>query len=109
MYYTNQHFYNFFKEAGKGAFVDAELWHPMRLDRFNTGEAFYAYSWAIEMLPLFLDKSGYSEELIAYARQARIMRNNDYLNFTYSEEEQRRRYAQAAVKAYLRRTEDEWT
>ncbi|PPQ92651.1 hypothetical protein CVT25_014366 [Psilocybe cyanescens] len=30
-----------------------------------------------------IDDARYSEELITYVRQARIMRNNDYLNFIY--------------------------
>ncbi|PPQ90668.1 hypothetical protein CVT25_004707 [Psilocybe cyanescens] len=106
MHYTNYRFRNFVQYAGKGAFMDAEF-YPMRWYLFNTGEAFKAYSWATQMLPLFLDRSGHSEELIAYACQARIM-CNDYLNFTYTLEQQRRS-AQAAVKAYLRRVEDEWT
>ncbi|PPQ86592.1 hypothetical protein CVT25_006118 [Psilocybe cyanescens] len=102
MYYTNYRFRNFVQ---KGAFVDAEF-HPMRWYRFNMGDGFLAYLWAIMILPLLLDKSGYSQELIAYARQDRIMRNNDYLNFTYSSLEQERRSVQVAVKAYLRRVED---
>ncbi|PPQ81151.1 hypothetical protein CVT25_015203 [Psilocybe cyanescens] len=106
MYYANHRFRNFVEDAGKGAFVDTEF-HPMRWYRFNTGEAFYAYFWAIQMLPLFLDKSGSSEKLIACARQARIRPDNDYLNFTYLSLEKRQRSAQAAVKAYLRRVEDE--
>ncbi|PPQ87306.1 hypothetical protein CVT25_002057 [Psilocybe cyanescens] len=106
MHHTNYRFRQFVQDAGKGAFVDAEF-HPMRWYLFNMGEAFEAYSYATQMLPLFLDKSGHSEELIAYACQARIM-HNDYLNFTYSLEEHRRS-DQAAVKAYLRRVEDEWT
>ncbi|PPQ92650.1 hypothetical protein CVT25_014367 [Psilocybe cyanescens] len=79
MYYTNHRFRDFVK---KRAFVDAEL-HPMRRFLFNTDKASNAYSWAIRMLPSFLAKSGYSDELIAYARQTRIRRNNDYLNFIY--------------------------
>ncbi|PPQ91849.1 hypothetical protein CVT25_000798 [Psilocybe cyanescens] len=105
MYYTNHRFGKFVGDAGKGAFVDAEF-YSMPWSLFNVGEASLAYSRTIEMLPLFLDKSGYSEELIAYAPQARIMRTNDYLNFTYSKWDKRRRSAQAAVKAYLRRIED---
>ncbi|PPQ88763.1 hypothetical protein CVT25_008619 [Psilocybe cyanescens] len=103
--YTGNRFYKFVREAGKGAFVDAEL-RPMRWWQLNIGEAYRAYSWAIQTLPLLLDKSGYSEELIAYAHQASIMRTNDYLNFTFSEWDKKRRSAQAAVKAYLRRAED---
>ncbi|PPQ86275.1 hypothetical protein CVT25_005517 [Psilocybe cyanescens] len=106
MYYTNRSFHNFVYASEKGAFVDVEF-HPMRWYRFNTGEAFYAYFWAIQMLPLLLDKSGYSEELIAYARKTRIRRDNDYLNFRDPNNvEKCRKSAQAAVKAYLRRVED---
>ncbi|PPQ95031.1 hypothetical protein CVT25_000495 [Psilocybe cyanescens] len=106
IYYTDYRFRNFVRDAGKGAFVDAEF-HPTRWYRFNTGEAFWAYLWAIEMVPLLLDKSGYSEELIAYARKTRIRRDNDYLNFVeFNDVEKYRKSAQAALKAYLRRVED---
>ncbi|PPQ92453.1 hypothetical protein CVT25_009670 [Psilocybe cyanescens] len=105
MYYTDYHFHNFIQGARKGDFVDTEF-HPMQWDLFNSGEALYAYLWAIRMLPSFLDKSDYSEELIAYARQTKIRCNNDYLNFIYSSLEQERKSARAAVKAYLRRAED---
>ncbi|PPQ93124.1 hypothetical protein CVT25_003362 [Psilocybe cyanescens] len=104
MYYTDDRFCSFVSGAGKGVFVDAEF-HPMRWHLFNTGEAFYAYFLANQILPRLLDKSGYSEELIAYAHQARIVRNHDYLNFE-SSLEYTERYAQAAVKAYIRRVED---
>ncbi|PPQ91222.1 hypothetical protein CVT25_001180 [Psilocybe cyanescens] len=105
MYYTNHRFRNFVDDTGKGVFVDAEF-HPMRWYLFNTGEAFLAYSWAIMMLPPFLDKAGYSAELIAYARQASIRRHNNYLNLRYPPLESTQRSAQAAVKAYLRRVDD---
>ncbi|PPQ88015.1 hypothetical protein CVT25_001100 [Psilocybe cyanescens] len=104
MYYTNDRFRNFVQGTGKGAFVDAEF-HPMRWYLINMDETFDTYFWAILRLPLFLDKSGYSAQLIAYARQARIRRNNDYLNFNYLSLEDKRRSAQAAVKAYLRRVD----
>ncbi|PPQ94571.1 hypothetical protein CVT25_011518 [Psilocybe cyanescens] len=105
MHYTNYRFRNFVQDIGKGVFVDAEF-HPMRWYQFNTGDALHAYFWAVLMLPPFLAKSGYSEELIAYARKARIMRNSDYLTFIESLLEDERRSAQGAVNAYLRRVED---
>ncbi|PPQ94576.1 hypothetical protein CVT25_011523 [Psilocybe cyanescens] len=105
MHYTNYRFHNFVQDIGKGVFVDAEF-HPMRWYQFNTGEALHAYFWAVLMLPSLLAKSGYSEELIAYARQVRIRRNNNYHNFKYLTLEQEQRAARTAVKAYVRRAED---
>ncbi|PPQ88930.1 hypothetical protein CVT25_005268 [Psilocybe cyanescens] len=104
MYYTNDRYIDFVQAAGKGAFIDAQF-HPIRWYRFNTGEAFHAYFWALKVLPPLLGKSGYSEELVAYARKAGIMRSNDYLNFIYPQLAQKWRSAQAAVKAYLRGAE----
>ncbi|PPQ90599.1 hypothetical protein CVT25_006171 [Psilocybe cyanescens] len=104
MYYTNHWFRNFVEDTGKGVFVDADF-HPKRWYLFNMGDVFYSYFWAIVMLPLFLGKSSYSEELIAYARQAKITHHNDYLNCISSFLEPKRRSAQAAVKAYLRRVD----
>ncbi|PPQ94680.1 hypothetical protein CVT25_009591 [Psilocybe cyanescens] len=105
MYYTNYHFRTFVEDAGKGAFVDAEF-HPIQWYRFNTGEAFYAYSWAIRMLPLLFRQSDFSEELSAYASQVRIRRNHNYLYFGYPSLEHEQRSARTVVKAYVRRAED---
>ncbi|PPQ91223.1 hypothetical protein CVT25_001181 [Psilocybe cyanescens] len=107
MFCTNYRFCDFVKDTGKGVFVDIEF-HPIPRHLFKPDEAYAAYAWAIQMLPLLLDNSGYSEELIVYARQTRLRRNNHYLDFTYLSSEQHRRSVQAAVKAYLRRVEDEW-
>ncbi|PPQ91639.1 hypothetical protein CVT25_013194 [Psilocybe cyanescens] len=65
-----------------------------------------SFGWAMHVLPVFLERSGHSEELVACARHARIMRINDYSSPLGKDLGRKRRSAALnAIKAYLRRVE----